>query len=233
MDLPNRPILIKHGIEEVTERMWSALWNNYIRNLGTISLPYWADQYGSVKLLNIAIIALKPYVKTTVVPERSWAEAGLDTEALPYEPEELTQLRAEHKFSQYRPSNKHSVEADLVRVNGRIKRTGLKRHGFAAAANTQYEYDVNFLAAHYKGIVSNTTKGMRKVREQIPKLAMDEASYDSVSEAIILDLIDNPKKYSVGKSYLDSRGRAIKENLSEVANPIQFKDFRSLLVIPK
>ena len=81
-------------------------------------------------------------------------------------------------------------------------------------------------------IVRNTNKGMTKMREQY-NVSVDDASYDNICEAIIEHMIDHQEMYSQGNSFSDSRGRAIKESLGKVANPIGFKDFRSLLTIPE
>lgn len=218
----------------VANRFWSALWATYVRNKGTTSLIYWTEQMGCSLAMNKLLIILKEWVATDVIPERNWAQVCLNNNKLINEigELELTKYRADKKLSMYIPRFKESTRTDLVRIKGQVSKTGLVRPGFMKSGHTQYHYDTEMLNKHKKEVVLNTNKGMIKMRET-HNIAVDDASYDQVAEEIVEELATNPQLFTQGVSYIDSRGRAIKESLKYVANPIGYKDFRSLLVIPE
>ena len=217
--------------------MWQSLWFNYLRNKGTISLTYWAEKFDCPSQFNGALQTLSNlgWVVSHSIPERNWAEAHINEDKLLeyVSPDELSHMRAIRKFTKYLPIFGISERTDLVRVNGRIRQTGLVREGFAFANNTQYYYDNEYLKKYLDPITMNTNKGMRKVREFYPEMGSDSASYDVVATGIMDYIAHNPELYTQGRSFLDSRGRAIKESLSKVFNPIGYKDARALLTIPE
>lgn len=217
--------------------MWSSLWHNYLKNKSSISLTYWAERFDCPEQFNGALQSLSKlgWIISHSIPERNWAEAFLNEDLLLtyVSPDELAHVRATKKFNRYLPIFASSSRIDLVKVNGKVKLTGLEREGFAFANNSQYYYDNEYLNKYKSAIIANTNKGMRKVRELYPSMGSDEASYDAISTAIIEHISGNPELYTQGKSYLDSRGRAIKESLSKVFNPIGYKDARALLTIPE
>ncbi len=237
LDLPHFDLLCSHFSEQdldTTERFWNSLWANYIRNKGSTSLPFWAEQFSNPVTFNQLLIIWKNYINSVVVPERSWAEVSLNEETLlkQFSMSDLTKYRKEYKLKRYLPQAKPSVAAKLVRSQGEIKKTGLVRSGFRKAANSQYYYDTIHLNKHKQMVINNTTKSMRKLRQTMD-IDMDDAAYDMISTDIVEYLAVNPFIMTQGNSFSDSRGRAIKESLGKVANPIGFKDFRSLIVIPK
>lgn len=218
----------------VANRFWSALWATYVRNKGTTSLIYWTEQMGSSSAMNKLLIILKEWITTDVIPERNWAQVCLNNNKLINEigETELTRYRADKKLSMYIPRFKESNKTNLVRVKGKVSKTGLVRPGFMKSGHTQYYYDTEMLTKHKKEVILNTNKGIIKMRET-HNIAVDDASYDQVAEEIVEELATNPQLFTQGVSYIDSRGRAIKESLKYVANPIGYKDFRALLVIPE
>jgi hypothetical protein len=150
LDLPHLIVLERHFSDEdidTAERFWGSLWANYIRNKGSTSLPFWAEQFSNPIVFNQLLILWKDYVTSVVIPERSWAEVSLNEEALlkQFDTEELTEYRKQHKLKRYLPQAKASVAAKLVRSQGVVTKTGLVRSGFRKAANTQYYYDTQAL----------------------------------------------------------------------------------------
>lgn len=237
LDLPNYDLLVKHFTDEdldTAERFWNSLWNNYIRNKGSTSLPFWAEQFSNPLAFNQLLIVWKDYVNSVVVPERSWAEVSLNEQALlkQFDSTELTEYRKSNKLLRYLPQAKESVAAKLVRSQGVVMKTGLVRSGFRKAANSQYYYDSRALNKHKQMVINDTTKSMRKLRETMD-IDMDDAAYDMISTDIVEYLAVNPFIMTQGNSFCDSRGRAIKESLGKVANPIGYKSFRALITIPK
>jgi hypothetical protein len=237
LDLPNFDLLCRHFSDDdldTSERFWNSLWANYIRNKGSTSLPYWAEQFSNPVTFNQLLIVWKDYVNSVVIPERSWAEVSLNESTLlkQFTMEQLTEYRKQNKLKKYLPQAKASTAARLVRSQGVVSKTGLKRSGFCKAANSQYFYDTFALNNHKQMVVNNTTKSMRKLRETLD-IDMDDAAYDMISTDIVEYLAVNPFIMTQGNSFCDSRGRAIKESLGKVTNPIGFKDFRALITIPR
>lgn len=236
--LPEVDVLKKNMSEEMlplVHQLWNALWVNYVRNKGSTSLIYWSEKFEDPIIFNKVLIILKDYVTAAVIPERNWAQVSLNETTLlanHFTEDQLIQYRKTHKYRTYIPKFKESEEDSLVRIKGKVQETGLIREGFAKAANTQYYFDNQALTRHMEAVIRNTNKGMTKMRET-HSLPMDDASYDQVSTRIVEHIAKTPELYTQGISYIDSRGRAIKESLKYVTNPIGFKDFRALLTIPE
>ena len=236
IDLPELPLFKKMSPEDIhaTERMWQALWHNFIRNKGTTALTYWAEQFSSPMTFNGVLYSLRDMVSTQVIPNRNWAEVWLNEDYLlsRFTQQEIALFRQQNKLAEYTPEFVSSRAASLVKTTAGIARTGLFRAGFRDAADTQFYYDTSALKKHKAGVIRNTVKGMAKMRLRMPQIEMDEASYDSVAALIVEKIADEAELYTLEGNVSDSRGRAIKGCLKKVANPIGFKDFRSLLVIP-
>lgn len=237
MPIPNLDIVEKNLTEEqckVAEQLWSSLWACYIRNKGTTSGVYWLEQFADPVAFNVFLMIQKDWIISHAIPERNWASLELNEKQLltEFTEQELLAVRTDRKYSKYIPKFKESTASNLVRQNGVVKDTGLVREGFARAANSQYFYDTPYLIKYEHDVKAETTKGMAKLREQMPNLVFDDASYDAISAGVV-DELKTPKLLTQGKSYIDSRGRAIKESLKYVANPIGYKVFRSLVTIPE
>lgn len=240
LTLPNFNAFVSNfGKEEAdtANNMFKAAWYSYLLNKGSISLTYWAEQFNSMKVFNLVlkVMSKNSWLTSHSIPARNWAEAQMnENKLLEYvTPDELAHVRASRKFTKYIPEDLESKIHNLTKQNGKVRNTGLIRYGLKASAASKFMYDTNYLDKYKEAIILNTTKGMQKVREKFPEMASDEASYDAVSAAIIEELSGNPSTYSMGNNFSDSRGRAIKQGLSKVANPIGYKDFRALLVIPE
>lgn len=217
-------------------QLFKAMWQAYLLNKSSINLTYWAEQFQSVETFNsvLKIMSDNEWIESHAIPTRNWAEAQLcELKLLNYVTvEELGHVRASKKFAKYIPEELESTVFNLTKQNGKVRNTGLVRHGLQASAATPFQYDTEAMAKYQHAITLNVTKGMKKVRVKFPEMDSDEASYDVVSVAIVDELATNPGTYTMGSNYSDSRGRAIKDGLSKVANPIGYKDFRALLVIP-
>lgn len=237
LDMPERDTLEQNMTEDdvrTAERMWASLWAAYVRNKGSTSLIYWAEQMEGPKAMNILLIVLKDWIISDVVPERNWAQIQLNEGILltHFLESDLIEHRQRLKFKRYVPEFKTSSKADLVRNKGKVSKSGLVREGFMKSGHTQYYFDTVKLTEYKDEVVQNVNKGMRKMRES-HNVVVDDASYDQVAEGIVDHLSQNPELFTQGVSYIDTRGRAIKESLSKVANPIGYKDFRALLTIPE
>lgn len=238
--LPNRDIFVSKFGEDVTvvtERMFNALWERYLLNKGKTNSIYWLRQFPTEAVFNsvVEFLSLNDWVISDVYPARNWADIRINENKLLQfvTTQELANTRGAKKYRKYDMANTHNNYSTLVRVNGQTKQTGLFREGFAKASGTQYYYDIAKLRQYYEPIVKNAVKGMAKVRQKYPKMATDNASYDVVAREIIDGFINDPRYYSQLGNKSDTRGRAIKDVLSKIGNPIGYKDFRSLLTIPE
>lgn len=238
LELPNRDDFYQHlQTANMVERMFISAWHSYLHSKSPINLTFWSKEFMNPKEFNTALKILSDggWFISHSIPARNWAEAELNENKLLefVTVEELAHVRATHKFAKYVPCFRPSQHATLTRMNGKIKRTGLTRYGFQASSATPFQFDTNYLSKYKDTIVTNTIKGMTKVRDRYPDMNTDEASYDTISVEVINHLLNNPSTYSMGSNFSDPRGRAVKEGLSKVANPIGYKDFRALLVIPE
>ena len=228
---------LKASHVEVISRMWDAMWHNYVKNRGTVSTVYYSDLIDDTAVLNAVLEQWSEagWVIVSTEEDRNWSDARLNEDKLLtfVSPDELAAIRASSKFVDYVPNcRKASTRTTAVRVNGKQKHTGLVREGFAAAANTQYYFDTRFLNKYKEAITLNVNKGMSKVRELWSEMVSDQASFDAICSDIVEHLAANPQVFNQGGNTSDSRGRAIKDSLSKVGNPIGYKDFRALLTIP-
>lgn len=240
LTLPAKDLFVSNfGTTEAdnASAMFQAAWRNFLLNKGSINLTFWAEQFKNVTAFNsiLKVISDNGWFETHALSTRNWAEASLREDKLLefVTPEELSHVRATKKFLKYMPELLTSKVSSLTKQNGKVRNTGLTRYGLAASAATPFSYDQHYLNLYREAITLNTTKGMQKVRAMFPEMTSDEASYDTVSAAIVDALATKPELYSMGNNFSDSRGRAIKQGLSKVANPIGYKDFRALLVIPE
>ena len=241
LDLPNYQAFVKAigpDYADLADKFMQALWQQYLKDKGPVSLPYWSDRFDNTEIFNIVLVSLSDagWVESHSIPARNWAEAYLSEIKLQeYVPiSDLERIRATYKFSKYISRIEVSTKTTATRLNGKIQNTGLTREGFMKAGNTRYQFDTSYISNYYSIVKANCTKSMDKIAEICPNLRHDRASYDTIS----VDILDyhmqhSDEQFSRGDNYNDSRGRAISSGLSKVFNPISNKDARSLLVIPE
>lgn len=239
LPLPNQFIkLIGRDYLEPMEKMWSALWFNYLKNKGSISLPYYYEMFDNRQAFNQFLFHLSKsgWATTTVIPARHWAEAMLNEDKLLQlvTPDELTQVRAYKKFNQYILTDNVDTRSNRTKLGNKILDTGISRPGFAKLSATRFQYDTNKLEEYREAIQLTLTKGMDKVAEEFPEMKRDAADYGAISKAILdYHMYHSEAAFTLDANVNDSRGRAIKQALKKVFNPISSKDARSLLVIPQ
>lgn len=213
---------------------WKAIWLNYLRGDDTNGL-HWYDKLGH-EVYNDLVRRLCKHGWTTShsLTGRKWASIELNTDKLLefVTVDELQKIREQFQYQKYLLECKESRASEIVRQNGKTKRTGLVRTGFRDAGNTQFGYDMYKLKEYEDAVKLNLTKSMDKIREDYPEMKSHSASYDNVSVGIFDWHYDNKyETFTTGDSISDSRGRAISQALKKVANPISSKDFRAALVI--
>ncbi|MCI4437481.1 MAG: hypothetical protein JHC33_11800, partial [Ignisphaera sp.] len=240
LELPAKELFLANFGPEAAKllsQMFRALWLNYLANEGGISGPYWLEKFANVKTFNniIRILSDNNWVICVTSSAAKFSSITLNVnKLLSYvSPDELTYIRAKHKYAKYLLTcDLDDSYDDLVRINGAIKVTGLNRPGMAQSAKTQFYYDAEFANPFKDAIIRNVNKGMSKVREMYSTMTFNNADYDAVATEIVEDLLSQPQMFNMGANYLDSRGRAIKAGLAKIANPIGFKDFRAMMTIP-
>lgn len=224
------------------EAFFNSLWFNYLKNKGTTSLVYWYDRFNNETAFNKLLMHLSRsgWIISTVAPARNWAEVGLNEDKLLQycSAQELQQIRLHKKFVHYILEDKATTVQSKTRLGRSIQDTGIRRPGFMKASNTRFSYDTEMLEENYDIVLLNLVKSMDKIRETLrlqgKEMAFDLADYDSVSRQILDYHIDcASQEFTTGDNTNDSRGRAIKDALRKVFNPISNKDARSCLVIPE
>lgn len=230
------------GIEyaQLAQKMMRSAWHAYLERdtKGRLSGIYWAEQFENAQVFNqiLRVLSHNKWLVCTTVSKYHWSDFHINYDKLCeyLSPDELQHVRKVHKTDRYVPEfNATRSPAHLTSQNGVIRNTGLIRDGFARAKETQFGYDTEMLSKYQEAITLNVNKGMAKCRELRSSMTSTEADYDAISTDIVQKLIDQPDVYNIGNNISDSRGRAIKSGLSKVANPIGYKDFRALLVIPQ
>jgi hypothetical protein len=213
---------------------WNAIWVNYLRKEETSGL-YWYDQLGC-KTINRTIRLLENHgwIISNSLPGRRWASVLLKTDKLLefVTVDELLEIRERFQYQKYLLDCTEAGKPDLVKQNGKTKRTGLVRAGFRDSGNTQFGYDMIKLNEYKEAAKLNLTKSMDKIRQQYPDMYTDSASYDKISVGIYDWHYNNLNEvFTTGNNVSDARGRAISQSLCKVFNPISSKDARASLVI--
>lgn len=216
------------------EKFWRAIWVNYLSDSDTNGV-HWYDKLGHT-LYNDMIRRLDRHgwVISHSLVGRKWASVELNEDKLLefVNPDELQDVKAQRKYDKYLLECNEARASKLVRQNGVTKRTGLERKGFRDAGNTQFGYDMEALARYEGAVNLNLVKSMDKIRQDYPEMKNTTSSYDNVSVGIYQWHKENATEvFTTGDNINDSRGRAISQCLSKVANPISSKDFRAALVI--
>ena len=219
------------------DNMFQSLWHNYLLNEeAETSVAYWADRFNDTKAFVVAtrLLSKGGWIIVKMNPTTHWGTIKLNGSKLLkwVSKEELKQVRKEFKFNKYMmPASGSSVDNIAKTPKGKID-IGLSRPGTAKAGQNKFKYDNKMLWKYRKPIIQNVTKSMRKLAQQIDIALEDETGYAYISEELVNAYIAEPdKEFCMGKALMDSRGRAIFEGLSKVANPIGFKDFRALIKI--
>ena len=221
----------------LAEHMFQAMWHSYLKNKGTISLPYWSSKFDNPKVFNQVIMSLSKagWIDSTAIPARNWAEASLNEDKLLeiVDSNELEQIRAFHKMQKYVLTDEAPRTHDRVKRNGKTVRTGLKRPGFKAAGETEWTFDKAMMIEYYDVILAQLTKSMDKIILDYPELLDDGASYREISAQLLDYYLESEETYKLGENISDARGRAIYQILRKVFNPIQNKEARALIVLPE
>ena len=220
--------------EKLISKFWKAMWFNYLNGNDTNGL-HWYEEMG-INVYNDVVRSLSHHgwITSISLSGRKWASAELcESKLLKLVTlDELEVVKAQYKYSKYLMVDAKSTVSTQVRQNGEIRFTGLVREGFMAAGNTQFGYDMDMLSKYEDAVISNLTKSMDKVRKMYPEMKSELNSYDEVSRGIYGWHKDNSLEvFTTGDNISDSRGRAISDCLSKVANPIGNKDFRSAMII--
>jgi hypothetical protein len=232
---PGFAILIRYP-EQMSDirAFWRAIWLNYLAGNDTNGIR-WYDELGG-KLYNELVVALSNHgwIVSNTLTGRKWISVQLKSDKLLefVTTQELVTTRVLYKYKKYLLDCRESSASELVRQNGRTKRTGLVRKGFRDAGNTQFGYDMAKLGEYEVAVKANLTKSMDKIRAYYKEMESEEFSYDEVSTGIYDWHADNQyETFTPGENISDARGRAISNVVRKIANPISSKDFRAALVI--
>jgi hypothetical protein len=231
---------------EEMDLVFKSLWVNYLRNEGSVSLPYWSDRLGNADEFRkfTTHLAKAGWTINETIPRRNWAEMRLNKEKLLeyVTAEELDIVREAFKLDQYKMNKSKSSTVDMVKLGKEKKATGIVRKGFAKAGNSKFKYDVTMIKKYKQPIIQNLVKSMTKLQAESynkkkfkkPLDLFSKATDYAVVNKTLLDYyVEFDGWYTTGTNISDSRGRAISNALKKVFNPISNKDARALLVSEK
>ena len=220
--------------EKDIQAVGRAIWLNFLDDSDTNGINWYTKLGG--KLYNDVVRRLShhQWIISNSLPGRKWASVEMNVDKLLefVTPDELEDIKTEHKYDRYLLGFDEARASTMVRQNGETKRTGLVRKGFRDAGNTQFGYDMDKLDEYADAVKKNLTKSMDKVRKYYPEMKSSRSSYDQVSVGIYdWHLKNKHEVFTTGDNINDSRGRAISQSLRKVFNPISSKDARASLVI--
>lgn len=222
---------------DMADRMFKAMFYQYLKDKGSINTTYWSDKINNPAIMNIILMSLSKagWIESHSIPARNWAEANLREEKLLQyvTPEDLESLRAHNKMKKYVLKANKPKRPNMTRINGKTKDTGLRRYGFMEAGNTTFTYNKEYMYDYKDVIQKNLTKSMDKIAKMYPEMRSDRATYDTISCDVLDYYLNSNEEYTIGENDNDSRGRAISESTAYIGNPINCKDFRSLLQLPQ
>ena len=215
---------------DVAQRMLSTLDRNLVDGTNSLGLPYWAKQSPQL-VRRFTYVMLTNKMGTTKV-KRKWSEFIFDMSLL--NQEDILAYRTLRKLSKYTSRlDTKEYPNDLVKSNGTIKKTGLRRLGFAIAAKRRYKFDTAYITKYRELIKSNLIKSITKGIESgkiKDKFLEDKANYSEVTDYVIdYYLLDNEREYNNEYNISDSRGRAILQSAKRLGNIISSKDFRAIM----
>ena len=209
-----------------------AIWFNYLQEKSTNTV-YWYDQFKNPEIFNKLMFHLcnSGWVTSITEPSKNWAECMINPDKVKayYSSEDVYSLRVDYKFKKYQlpDSNTTAKDTTLTKTPLGLRSTGLTRPGATKQASNTFTYDIDMITKYYDVIKLNLTKSIRL----LPTESNKEVSYDDVAVEILNYIILTDEEHKIGNSFIDSRGRLIKDLLSKVFNPISNKDARALLKV--
>ena len=209
-----------------------AIWLNYLNEKNT-NTTYWYDQFKNPDMFNKVMFHLcnSGWVISITEPTKNWAECMINESKLNsyYTKPDVYNMRVEYKFKKYQlPADDVEVkDTNLTKTPLGLRSTGLTRPGATKQASNTFNYDIATIVKYYDVIKANLTKAIRL----LPTESTKTVAYDDIAVAILDYIIHTDETSRIGNSYIDSRGRLIKDLLSKVFNPISNKDARALLVV--
>lgn len=219
---------------DVTTGMIQALEYALIHNDNGIGLPYWSKK-NPVIVRDLTFVLSKLGIATVKVSKKF---SRLEFNTALINDKEFKQWRLNSKLAaSVMRLDTNQYSADLVKVNGKARTTGLNRKGFARVAKCEFGIDTQKLQEYYRPIKQNLIKSIKVGIEQgkiKDKFFEDKANYRLVvNYAMQYYVSDANRQYNLESNTSDQRGRSIFKALKRIGNPISSKDFRALLVVPK
>lgn len=220
------------ALTDLISNFTSSIWFNYINEKST-NTTYWYDKFKNPDMFNKVLFHLcnSGWVISITEPGKNWAELNInEDQVLKYITKtDIYNTRVEYKFRKYQlpSSNTKSKDTVLTKTPVGIKNVGLIRKGSTKQSTNTFKYDISMVTKYYVVICKNLTKSMRL----LPTESTKEVAYDDVAVKILDYIMYANTPNAIGNSYIDSRGRLIKNLLSKVFNPISNKDARALIVV--
>lgn len=213
---------------KAAKRLLKAVKRNCLLNRSS-STSYYLKNFSTEVEFNKTLLLLSNYnlieVKTSAFRRWSSIEAGDLLKSLSSDKLKEKTFKKEYGLNSRTKKIPHPA---LTKTPHGLVETGLKRRGFELCCGSKFKLDTTSLKKFRDEILADVRKGLNE------KVYFDGVDYTKAINIIINSYINNPKdSYTLEGLSLDSRGRAIFACLKKVGNPVGFKLFRSLLILPK
>lgn len=217
----DNPIIDYENIEE----FWEDLWSSFLKE-NSLSTEVYMNKFDNNNVFNSLLYLLSKYGWIISEVESNYGYIKLQEDKILkwVSKEELKEIRMKYKMNKYKLRSKDKYVDNLVKIQGKIDKTGLIREGFATIMNNTFSYDTELLNEYINEIANNVLKGLVEDNKQV--------SYEEVVIELLAIISNSNSKYSTERFLIDSRGRGIPNCLKRVFNPISYKDARALMIIP-
>lgn len=218
-----------------TKVIIDAMDRSIINNSNTVSMVHWAKEH-PINMKNISY-GLSYLGFTKSITKKKWSELKiLPAKLLEYVTQEkLDQYKIKNQLKKYMMRRDTKIRmANRVKAGKKILNTGLIRKGFQKVAKYDFTYDSEMITKYRPYILSNMVKSITKaISEGKIKDPFFEnpANYQLIADMCLTKYEEDPEWYNLEYNNSDTRGRSIFQALKRIGNPVQFKDFRSLLVM--
>lgn len=210
---------------ENTIEFWEELWYSFLRE-SHLSTEVYMDKFDNNNVFNSLLYLLSEYGWIISEVESNYGSIRLQEDKILQwiSKEELKEIRMKYRMKKYKLRSNDKYVDNLVKIQGKLDKTGLIREGFATIMNNKFSYDLKYLNTYLEEIANNLLKGLTEDNKQV--------SYEELVIELLAIISEEDKQYCVEKNISDSRGRSIFQCQKRVFNPISSKDARALLVVP-
>lgn len=223
-EIPEK-VLVNHGLidyKELINKYTNQIFSDYLRNKNTCLIT-WLRKFNNLQLFNQvnSLLLDNNYVVIEITNKNTFATVAMnEAKVLSIITEqELKEIIFKYKFKKYRLNKNHNKTVNITKTVNGYKDTGLVRHGFMYASNTEFQYDTKAIKKYLPYIAKKLTKDLT--------LSTLEVSYQDMINELLVYMSNKNNTYTLGRNVSDSRGRSIFQCTKKIFNPISVKEARA------